>query len=408
MTSELEPERLTDDDALPFARAVSRHFHEDESDDDLQAWVDIVREPATAFRGWVVRDRDQIVANYGIYSMDVSVPGGARMPMAGVTAVGVSQTHRRRGLLSKMMRAGLDDAADRGEPVAMLFASESAIYGRFGFGVLAPSFNYRIDRGVAFRDPVDTRVVEPATPEQAHAEWPQILERVRDHRPGCATRSPQWWRAAVVHDPASWRNGASARRLIHVPGRGYASYRVKNDWGHDSLPDGEVRLAEVVATDPEAEAALWQYVCNLDLTARVVAFMRPADDALPELVVDRLRLRATTASPLYARLLDVQAAFEGRSYTSSGRLVLAVADGYRDQSGTWTLEVSPEGASMRRTDDEPDLELPIDALASVWLGGVRAVQLAAARRLVERRPDAAADLDRLVAAERAPWTPFEF
>lgn len=406
--NQLELRALSLDEALPFARSVSRNFFEDESDADLEIWVKLIREPEAGFRGWVVCDDDQIVANYGIYSMNVSTPGGGRMPMAGVTAVGVAQTHRRRGLLNQMMAAGLDDAVERGEPVAMLYASESVIYGRYGFGVVAPSFNYRIDRGVRFRDPVDTSIVEPATPEQAHAEWPAILEAVRDRRPGCATRTTEWWRGTTVYDPDSWRNGASARRLVHVPGRGYTSFRVKDgDW-QDNLPDGTVRVAEVVATDAEAEAALWQFVCDIDLTTTVSAYLRPPDCALPELVTDRLKLRAQPSSPLYARLLDVAAAFEGRAYGTTGHLVVEVADATRDQSGTWLLDVSPDGASMRRTDRAPDVALPIDALASVWLGGVKAVQLAAARRLVEHRPGAAATLDRLVATDLAPWTPFEF
>src|SRR5690606_31627032 len=103
-----------------------------------------------------------------------------------------------------MMTAGLDDAAERGEPVAMLFASESVIYGRYGFGVVAPTVGYRIDRGVRFLDPVDTSMVQAATPDEALAQWPAILESVRDRRPGSATRSSEWWRGAVVHDPDSW------------------------------------------------------------------------------------------------------------------------------------------------------------------------------------------------------------
>lgn len=404
----LELQRLSPEDALPFARSVSRNFYEDESDADLDIWVRLIREPELDFRGWVVRDGEQIVANYGIYSMDISTPGGGRMPMAGVTAVGVSQTHRRRGLLKQMMTAGLDDAAERGEPVAMLYASESTIYGRFGFGVVAPTWRYRIDRGVTFRDPVDTSIVEAATPEQAHAEWPAILDAVRDRRPGCATRTPEWWRGAVVYDPDSWRHGASSRRLIHVPGRGYAGYRLKDGEWKDNLPDASVKVGEVVAIDAEAEAALWQFLCDIDLTSTITAGLRPPDCALPELVTDRFRLRARSSVPLYARILDVAKAFEGRTYATSGHLRLAVADATRDQSGTWLLDASPAGSAMTRDDDDADLELPIDALASVWLGGVKAVQLAAARRLVERRPGAAADLDRLVATDHAPWTPFEF
>ncbi|MFA9444808.1 GNAT family N-acetyltransferase [Egicoccus sp. AB-alg6-2] len=406
--SSLELQQIALDDALPFARSVSRNFYEDESDEELDHWVRLIQEPELDFRGWVVRDGEQLVANYGIYSMDVSTPGGGRMPMAGVTAVGVAQTHRRRGLLNRMMVAGLDDAAERGEPVAMLYASESIIYGRYGFGVVAPTVGYHIDRSVTFRDPVDTSIVVPAAPEQALAEWPSILESVRDRRPGCATRSPEWWRRTLVKDPESWRDGASARRLVHVPGRGYASFRVKDGAWKDNLPDGTVRLGELVAADAEAEAALWQFVCDIDLTSAVAASLRPPDCPLPELVTDRLRLRTKAWYPLYARLLDVQKAFEGRTYAATAAIVLDVGDPTRDQSGTWLLDASPDGVSMTRTDRDADLSLPIDALASVWLGGVRAVQLAGARRLVERRAGAAAELDRLVATDLAPWNPFEF
>jgi predicted acetyltransferase len=88
--------------------------------------------------------------------------------------------------------------------------------------------------------------------------------------------------------------------------------------------------------------------------------------------------------------------------------VLEVADDTRDQGGTWVLEAGVDGASMRRGDGHPDLRLPVDVLAAVWLGGVRMTQLVGARRAQELRAGAAARLDRLVTTDRAPWMPFEF
>jgi predicted acetyltransferase len=407
VTDELPLRRLEPGEELAYARAVTRHFYEDLSDEDLQHWVPAV-EDHEAYRAWVVLDRDGIVANYGVYTMTVSVPGGAPIGCAGVTAVGVSQAHRRRGLLRRLMTAALDEAVDRGEPVAMLYASESAIYGRFGFGVAAPGVVHRIERGTPFRDPVDPRLVEAATPEQAAETWPAIFDRLREQRPGCVDRDDEWsWRLAVLTDPPSWRDGASARRLVHVPGRGYARYRVKDRF-EDVLPAGEVQLGELVATDPEAEAALWQHVCDIDLTREVRAWFRPPDDVLPELLVDPLRAKTAVGPPLYARLLDVAAAFAARAYDAEGTVTIAIHDADRDQSGTYQLEASRDGAEVRRVDTDPDLSMPIDVAASVWLGGVRATRLLAARRLEEHVPGAAARLDRLVAVERSPWTPFEF
>ncbi|MFP4635963.1 MAG: GNAT family N-acetyltransferase [Nitriliruptoraceae bacterium] len=406
MTAELPLTRVEPGEELDYARAVSRHFYEDLADEELERWLPAFGD-REQHRAWVVRDGKQIVANLGVHTMTVSVPGGPPISCAGITAVGVAQTHRRRGLLRRMMVTALDEATERGEPVAMLFASESAIYGRFGFGVTAPGVGHRIDRGVAFRDPVDRSLVEPATPEEALATWPAILADLRRQRPGCVDRSEAIWRLAVVDDPPSHRDGASARRLVHVPGRGYARYRIKEHYDQ-ALPQGEVRVGELVATDAEAEAALWQHVCDIDLTTTVEAWFRPPDDALTELLIDPLRARTRVGPPLYARLLDVPAALTARTYASTDTLSLTIHDASRDQGGTYRLAATPDGAEVDETTGEPDLSMPIDVAASVWLGGVRATHLLAARRLTEHRPGAAARLDRLVSVDRLPWSPFEF
>jgi predicted acetyltransferase len=406
VNDDLHPVRIEPGEELDYARAVTRHFHEDSSDEDLAPWLDSVRDHER-YRAWVVRDRDTIVANYGVHRMTVSVPGGEPLGCAGITAVGVSQTHRRRGLLRAMMDAALDEAVERGEPASMLYASESAIYGRFGYGVVAPGLVHRIQRPTVFRDPVDPRLVEAATPEDAAATWPAIFEQLRRRRGGCVDRDEQAWRFAVLLDPTSWRDGASARRLVHVPGRGYARYRIKDRW-EQGLPAGQVQLIELVASDAEAEAALWQHVCDVDLTTEISAWWRPADDALSDLVVDPLRLRTVIGPPLYARLLDVPVALEGRTYDADDTLVLAVHDASRDQSGTYRLDAGRDGAQVARTDAAPDLSMPVDVLASVWLGGVAATRLRDGRRLQEHTPGAARRLDRLTAVEKAPWTPFEF
>jgi predicted acetyltransferase len=406
MADDLRPERLEHGEELVFSRAVIRHFHEDPPDEEIAPWVDLLRD-SDGYRAWVVRDGDDLVGNYGVYSMTMSVPGGSAVPCAGVTAVGVAQTARRRGLLRAMMSAALDEAVERGEPVAALFASEAAIYGRFGFGAAAPTFAHRIDRSAAFRDPVDPRLVRSASPQDAAASWPAIFDAMREQRGGCVSRDRAAWRMTVEIDPPAWRDGRSGRRLVHVPGRGYATYRIKKG-GDGHLPAGEVQVGELVATDPEAEAALWQHVCDVDLTTTVRSWLRPPDDALPQLLVDPLRARTTVADPLYVRLLDVAAAFGARTYATTDTLTLAVHDADRDQSGTYRLDAGPEGAQVDRVDRDPDLSMPVDVAASVWLGGVRATQLLAARRLEEHTAGAAARLDRLVAVDRAPWTPFEF
>ncbi|MEX1162622.1 MAG: GNAT family N-acetyltransferase [Nitriliruptor sp.] len=393
-----------DDDLLALARAVSRHFYEDESDDELRLWLPFLRGCVSL----VVEDGDRLVGNFGSLQVDISTPGGGRLPCAGITVVGVSQTHRRRGLLRRMMTAGLDDAVEREQPVAALFASESAIYPRFGYGIAAPTIEYRVDTSrLRFLDPVDPHLVVDLDPADVVAEASTIIALVGDRRPGLVSRTAAELRMTLQDDPPSFRRGASSRRLVQVPGRGYATYRVKDDF-RDGVLAGEVRLQQLLATDPEAEQALWQHVLDVDLTATVTADLRPPDDALPWMVEDRLRLRMGESAPLYVRILDVVRCLASRTSAVSDGLVLEVHDPERDAGGTYRWDVSPEGAACSRTDAAPDVVLPIDVLAAVWLGGTPPTRLVDARRLEERTPGAVARLDQMVATEHAPWTPWEF
>lgn len=402
---DLRPTRVAEEDLVPFARAVNRHFHESEEDEDVLPWVEAF---ATGYRAWWTRTEGLVAGNLGVIETEVSVPGGAHLPLAAVTAVGVAQTQRRRGVMRDLVHASLAEAVEHGEPFAGLYASEAAIYGRFGFGVAAPHTRYRIERSrVRLLDPVDVRLVRETTPEAARQEWPEIHAGLRAERAASVAKPPGMWDLETTRDIPGWRDGASARRLVEVPGRGYASYRVK-DAIDGLLADGTVRVAELVATDPEAEAALWQHVLDIDLTTTIEVSFRPVDDALPFLVTDRYALRASDSEPLYLRVLDLPRVALARTYAAAGAAVLEVHDplGYVD--GRWRLEVDAEGASCTPTDAEPDLVLPVAALPGILHGGVRATTLRAARWLEERTPGAAAALDRMTAVERAPWTTMMF
>ena len=404
MSDDLPLRTLTEGEQLAFARAVVLHFHEDEDDEALQPYLPMI-EPD---RSYVVEDGDAIVANYAVDTADLSVPGGDLLPCAAVTAVGVSPTHRRRGLLRRMMDRALDDAVDRGEPVAALYASETPIYPRFGFGASAATWSYRIELDrLRFRDPVDDRLVRTATPDEAEASFPAIYEVTRASRGGGVGRKTSTWHAALAVDPPSWRDGASGRRLVHVPGRGYASYRLRSKSDGD-LPAGEVLLRDLVAVDAEAEQALWQHVTTIDLMTRLVVWPRPADDAILWQVVDRLRLHATDASPLYTRLLDVPRCLSSRTSTTAAGVTLHVHDAARDQTGTYRWDADPTGSACTRSDATAEVSLDAETLAALWLGGNTASAMRRARRLEEHVPGAVARLDALVAVDAAPWTPWEF
>ncbi len=359
-------------------------------------------------------DGDELVGKTHAISSSMSVPGGD-LPTAGVTAVTVSPTHRRRGILTELTRRQLDGIRERGEPLAALTASESLIYGRFGYGMAAQSDRVSIDRrhtdfvpGVPAAPGGGIRFVAPET---ARERWPNLYERLRETRPGMMARTPLWWGASVVPRNEKPEDGFTRRHYVEYTGHsgleGYASYAVKAG-SAEGIARGTLRLHELVAANPAAEAALWRYVFGVDLVETIEAHNRPSDDPLAWLLVDPRRLRRLRLDNLWLRIVDVPAALEGRTYLADGRLVLDVGDPFGPwAAGRVEIEVEDGNARCRPSDAPADLTLGAGELATVFLGGVSASVLARAGR-IEGSPEALRLADALFAWHTAPWCADEF
>lgn len=364
-----------------------------------------------------VDDVGALVATAGAYSFRMQLPGGSDIGCAGICMVAVRGDHRRRGLLTALMDAHLEQARARGEAVAALWASEAPIYGRFGFGPAAGTVQIALERAHAALRPmagVDTEaalrtdgpVAEVRLIDHAQAEevLPALHAAAARQRPGAIHRPERFWPATVA--PASGKS--PPRQIAWLPGRGYAIHHLEPGWS-DAGPTGTVRVEELMATDPEAVAALWRFVTDVDLASRTVAGRRPVDDPVLAMLVDQGRAEVGADWPLQLRLVDLAAALEARSYAADGRLVLAVVDRQLpDQAGSWELHAADGQATCRRSDAVPELTMDVEVLGAVYLGGVRTTQLLAAGRLTEHRPGAAARLDRMLATEVAPWHGFMF
>lgn len=394
-----------DDAGFPaFRRAFAATFGFDYSDDELERgrWV------AEIDRLVAARDADgRIVGTSGAYTFGMSLPGGVDAPCSGISVISVRADHRRRGLLSRMMGQLFADADDRGEPFAALWASESPIYGRYGFGPAVPTLDVTIERqhGALHHDgPVGE--VELLDPDAVTDTFPALHEAARRARGGMMTRPAGWWRRLVA-DPPDARDGAGPLRYALLPGRGFATYRLKPDWG-TGAPVGTVQLEDLVALDPEATAALWRFVIDTDLAAKVEVVRRPVDDPVRTLLVDPTRASFSHGWPLWVRLLDLPAAVAARRYLADGTAVLEVADDLRPaNAGRWRIEVADGSAHGERTDAAPDLTMDTSALATVLLGGVRTTQLHLASQ-VQGGHDAALALDRLLATDLAPTSDLMF
>lgn len=363
-----------------------------------------------------VWDGETCVGSAGAFSFRLSVPGGALLPAGGVTMVGVAPTHRRQGVLASLMRRQLDDIRAGGESIAVLTASEPAIYGRFGYGIGLLSMSLDIDTtrvGISVPPGTDDVRLRLVDPRKALADCERVYAALLAGRPGMPARQPGWELQSLL-DPESERAGASSLKCVVAEGpdgevAGYVRYRVKPEWDLTGS-HGKVVVTDLDAIDPAAYAALWRYVFGIDLTSSVVANKRPVDDAVMQLVTDVRRTRARVRDAMHVRLVDLPAALTARTYGAPVDVVLDVEDAFCPwNAGRWRLTAAADGpASCTRTEDPADVRLSVRELGSAYLGGPTLASLAAAGLVRELRPGALARVSRAFAGDVAPWLPHGF
>ena len=401
---------ITSEDSDLFRRRLSRGFgHDLDDDEEARARFDAIFENDRTFG---VFDGHDIVGTGGAFSLGVTVPGGAVVPMGGTTVITVQPTHRRRGILRDLMSHHLKDVADRGEPLAGLWASESSIYGRFGYGQATYRHKTELDATrVKFRDQEQKGQVRLFEREEAESTITRLYADAVTRRAGMLTRSDAWWEYRVLADVESWRGGKSALRyaVYEVDGvaSGYALYRQKSKW-EDFVADGEVEVVEIIAEDGEGYRGIWSYLTHIDLFPRVSWWNAPVDDPLPLMITDSRRVRRSVADALWIRLMDVPAALTARTYERDGALTIEVRDNFgAGAGGVYRLEVVDGEPSCELVDTAPDVGLDLDVLGHLYLGGGNAVAMADAGRIGGDR-GAVQSLHALFKTTLSPWCPFVF
>jgi predicted acetyltransferase len=362
------------------------------------------------------------------FSFQLSVPGQEVLPAAGVTFVAVLPTHRRRGVLNSLMRRQLADVRDRGEPLAVLWASESVIYGRYGYGRASWYLSFTLRRGegalsrTALAGLAGTGAGEAglrlrlAEPEAALPELAKVYDAVLPTRPGFFARNDAWWRR-VIHDPPDDRHGASPLRCLLAEDasgpRGYALYSGVDNWT-EFLPENVLTVRELMAADHAASAALSADLLSRDLTSEFRIGRRPVDDPLLFQLADPRRTRPHLSDALWVRIVDVPRALAGRRYAIPVDVVLQVRDEMLPaNAGRWRLTTTAEApggglaASCVPADSAADVALDVTELGAAYLGGTRLGALAGAG-LVEGQPGAVRQLSAALTWDPAPWCPLVF
>jgi predicted acetyltransferase len=398
-----EVRAVTDNEEYKDAiQAIGQYFGMQLTDESVERFLKVLPHE----RMHAAYDDGRTVGGAGAFSWDMSIPGGS-LPTAGVSVVGVYPTHRRRGVLRAMMRAQLDDAHERGEPLAALWASEETIYGRFGYGIAAWVGEISIPREYSnfvwpFEREGDVRFVDG---DEAFELFPPIWEAVRAERAGMYVRPDDWWRDRIIRDPEDRREGAGPKRFIvhEIDGHAtaYAIYRHKPGFEAGSST-GVTQVVEAMAATPAGMQNLWRYLLDIDWAATIDAALLPPDHPLFLLLANPRRARYRMGDGLWIRLVDAGAALAARSYRDADPVVLEVRDAFCDwNERRWKVG---EG-SAKPTKAKADLRLDADALGSAYLGGVTFAELRNASRVEELTAGAIARADDLFRTDLHPWCP---
>jgi predicted acetyltransferase len=364
-----------------------------------------------AATSYLAHDDDTPVGACMTHAFSMTLPGGATVPVSGVADVGVLPSHRRRGVLSAMMERMLADGVAAGRVAAGLHASESTIYGRFGFGAATRHRKVSIATSrAAMRSDV---LVSPGVVEVLHPDGRgDVLRRVHEEamgrRPGEVGRLVPQWEVRIAGDASD-----ESRMLCMVHRRpsgepdAYALYRIDSDWA-PAGPEHLLEVQELVAVDEPAELAMWQAVLGLDLVATVVAWV-PSDSILFDALEDRWAPHSTGEHDgLWLRLLDVPSVLGSRRYRIPGTVVFDVVDDRAPEgaatAGTWAVEVGDDGAAgVERCSGSADLRLGVAELASVVLGGGSLCRLGAVGRVTAVTPGALERADAMLGWWPSPW-----
>lgn len=364
-------------------------------------------------------DGGRCVATFRTLPQELTVPGGAVLPSCAVSAVTVSATHRRRGLLTRMMRDALSAAKERGDACASLIAAEYPIYGRYGFGPAAGCAEFEVD---VARSGLDRRCAGPddggrvnfADADEVCRVGPDVHDRFRRgaQAQGAIGRDAHFWQRMTGR--LRWP-GDGFVPPFHVVYRdpdgvpqGLVSYTVDDHW-EKKTPGVTLTVGSLTAATPAAERALWRFLLSVDWVTKVRSGLRPVDDVLPMLLPDRRAARLVAESDYFwLRPLDVPRMLEQRTYPVAGRLVFDLRDEAGLAGGRYKLDAGPDGSRCVTTRESPDLAMDIREFGSLHLGEESSTRLVTLGLVDEHRAGAAVLADALLRTARRPWCPDNF
>lgn len=356
-------------------------------------------------------DGDAIAGTFRTFGTTLTLPGKGEVPVSAVTAVTVRPTHRRHGILSKMIANDVSMGVERGDVASVLIASEWPIYGRFGYGPATWHARWTLrTRAARFQlEPIGS--VEIVRPSVARELLPEIYRRYRAGQPGEIARLDYWWDVdlGLMEMPGRprWQGQIAIHRDASGTPDGYVRYKGEEHW-EDGIPDNTLIVEELHGVDLAAELDLWRYLAQTDLVATLKAETRRPREPMQWYLSDARAARVTGLSEfLWVRPYDVPRLLGGRTYERSGDIVFEIADDLGGKpgpaGGRFHLEAGPDGATCRPTKAAAELTITARALGAASLGGTRLLDISRAGGTNEHRVGALVEADALFRTADDPW-----
>jgi predicted acetyltransferase len=407
----IEYRQFTDPERRQFWSAMDRGFGGHYEPSEAQYRLD--RESFTPDMSMGAFDGEEVVGTSGAIQFESAVPGGAIVKNAGVTGVTVATTHRRQGVLTNMMKRLLKQERDKGNIVASLWASESIIYGRYGYGMSIQHENFLIDtrKATIKTSPEIPGKIRFVDPDEARKVFPKAWEAAVNHHVGVPRRDDASWDrwALGLSGGGDW--GKPWLVVYEEDGKplGFASYLVKELHVFGEQTHGLINADMVVHSSPASHAALWNHLLNIDLYDTLSTWRSPSDDSLPWMLADQRQLERKPYDGVWYRMLDVAKALSARTYLAEGSLVFEVEDSFIPEwGGRFELSGGPDGATCAPTTNTVDITLPTASLSTIYLGGAKLADLERAGRVEENTDGSIALADAMFATVKAPWCPLMF
>lgn len=381
---------------------------------DFDNW----NEPSDRLLGAMDTKTGQIVGTGGADQYVLTVPGGNTIGMAGIMGMGTLPTHKRKGIFSSVINKLHSQAKERGDVIAGLWASQSLLYTRFGYGLstLREDWTINTNHTKLLKQKKESIRFELVDKEKALIEIPKIYDTFRKCQNGATDRTEGYWNYILYEDDSAKYNKSGNCGFFFVLAykdnkpSGYAIYNFNKESGVAHEDDkGTLDVQEIISTDKETNIALWHYIFGIELVEEIKINQRAPGDPLYLMLENPRKLKRETIDGLWVRIVDPIKMLEKRKYNSEGNITICIAgQNQKDIEGTYSIETDGTNTEVKKVNKKPDISMKASDLSSIYFGAVSPGEYFQAGNLEIENQNSLIELSKMFFVQQAPWCNTDF